>query len=147
MAVNPAEADVRIFHPRWPELDRIDPERVRLGYWREVDTLDLDFFGPDQPAVVVPLDLPDPADEVALLVHAETEAVVGVQIEAFLRRAVRRHPHLLDLLDLAELHGITPTEIAELRRTVAPAQRRRAAVAAFFDELAPVSALDNGTDG
>lgn len=140
MAVNPAEAAVRVLHPRWPAPETIDARRVRLAYWREIDTLDVDFFGPDQPAVVVPLDMPDPADEVALLVHAETEEVVGVQVEAFLLRAVRHHPHLLDLLDLAELHGITPAEVAELRRTIAPAQRARAAVIAFFDELAPVSA-------
>ena len=146
MAVNPMPdrmtddgLPLRTFRPRWPDPADVDAETVAFAYWAEIDTLMVDFAGSPLPAVAVPLDLGDgDRDYLFLKLDPATEAVVGLQVEDFLRYAARLHPHLLDALDLAELHGITPAEVAEARRRLAPATRKRATVAALFEELAPV---------
>jgi len=148
MAVNQEEPPVRAFPPVWPDLASIDQARVAFASWREVDTLFVSFAGEAPPAVSVPLDRGGGAREYSyLLVDPPSGAVGGLQIEEFLGDAGRRHPRLLDLLDLAELHGIAPAEIAELRRTVGTTPRKRAAVAALFDELAPPSASPGWSGG
>lgn len=130
-----------MFHPKWPDPAVIDPERVAFDFWADVDTLFINFSGEARPAVGVPLDLDD--GEIGyryLLVDPMTEEVSGLQIEDFFTYAGRRHPYLLDALDLAVVHDITPGEIAERWRQMAPQTRKSATVTAIFDELAAASA-------
>lgn len=144
MAINSTGFDLRVFHPISPDISNIAVADVRFSYWHDIDTPMINFGDPAEPSVVVPIEpdhvngeiLPDGAP---LLVHAVTEAVVGVQIEAFLVRTAPRHPHLLDMLDLAELHGIAPGEVADLRRELAVG-RKPSAIAAIFDEFVPSGA-------
>jgi hypothetical protein len=126
----------RTFQPRWPDPATVDPERVRFTYWAEVDTLHVDFADTEHPAVAVPVDLGDgDRDYLFLKLDPVTEAVVGLQVEDILSYAVGRNPGLLDVLDLADLHGISLAEVAEARRRVA-ARTRRAAVRSIFDQFA-----------
>lgn len=140
MAVDHRNAPPKTFHPRWPTRDAMDFERATFNYWHEIDTLMVDFTGSNPPAAGFPLDLDLDRDYLYLRVDVETEAVVGLQIEDFLSVAIHRHPYLLDMLDLATLHGITPAEIEHLRRSVDPVTRKRAALAAVLNELIPLSA-------
>ena len=139
MAVDHQDTQLRTFHPRWPVRSAIDPERVRFSYWQEVDTLMVDFTGRNSPAISVPLDLDREHDYLYLRLDPVTEEVVGLQIEDFLNFTIHRHSDFLDMLDLATLHGITPAEIAEFRRNLAPSARKRAAVDTVFDQFAPIS--------
>ncbi|HEU0114250.1 MAG TPA: hypothetical protein VFQ80_06225, partial [Thermomicrobiales bacterium] len=52
---------------------------------------------------------------------------IGVQIEGFLARAVQDEPALLDMLDIADLCGMTPEEVGRLRRDIGLTGRRRPA--------------------
>jgi uncharacterized small protein (DUF1192 family) len=100
----------------------------------------VDFTGENLPAVSVPLDLGGNRDYLYLRLDPTSEDVLGLQIEDFFAYAIHRHLYLVDMLELAILHGITPAEIARLRRELAPNTRRRAAVNSLFDELATLSA-------
>lgn len=140
MAVDHQHVPLRTFHPRWPDRQAIDPDRLVFNYWHEIDTLMVDFTGQNPPAVSMPLDVGGDRGYFMLRLDPVTEDVVGLQIEDFLSYAIHRHPNLLAMLDLATLHGIKPDEIEQLRRRVDPAARKRAALAAVLDELRPLSA-------
>ena len=124
----------------WPARLDIDPDRFVVTYDRLSDTLFVDFFGRVCPSAVFFLDDGD-LDDVALLGDVETGRIVGIHIEALLAHAVERHPGWLDLLDVAELRGITPAEVAEERRRRMVGERRRATLAALLDEVGAGSPL------
>lgn len=117
--------------PSWPGSDELDTERFVVSFDRLSDTLFVHFFGRSLPAVSFPLDTDD-TDYLYLLEEIETGRVVGIQIETFLSYALHRHPALVDLLDIAKLRGITPAEVAEIRRGLMVGGRRRATLAALL---------------
>ena len=117
--------------PVWPKPEEIDPHKVVLAYDRDSDML-LVHFDERGPASAV-----DYVDRLfALLVDVESGDVVGLQVEDFLARAVVEEPRRIDVLDIAELRGITPLEVAALRNTMAVEPRKRAAVASLLADLA-----------
>ena len=61
------------------------------------------------------------------MVTPDTEVIVGFHIEGFLGLAVKENPAALDLLDYAELRGITPAEVRELQREASVTGRRTVA--------------------
>lgn len=91
-----------------------------------------------------------------MLVDPATEEVVGVQVEDVLTRAIVEHLIVLDALSVAELRGISPTEIARLRSHRSPGEapdfepsvavtenrerRKREIVAAFLRDRSPFGA-------
>lgn len=140
MAVDQQHEPLRTFHPRWPDHRAIEPGLLVFNYWHEIDTLMVDFTGQNPPAVSVPLDLGGERGYFFLRLDPVTEEVVGLQIEDFLDYAIDRHPYLLDALDLATLHGITPAEIARSRPKPARNASKEAVMAALFAELGPLGA-------
>lgn len=96
-------------HLRWPTTPREgDPI---ITYDRPSDTLRILLAEAHGPVWDVPRN-----DLVAWLVNPTTGEVVGQEVRAFLARAVGQAPRLLHVLAVAELSGITPEEVARLRR-------------------------------
>lgn len=104
-----------VHDPLWLPTEAMDPDRFVVTYDRLSDTMYVHFFDRSPPAVSFPLNTGE-SDYLYLRGDVETGQVVGFQIEDFLSYAVDRHPGLVDLLDMAELRGITPAEVAEVRR-------------------------------
>ena len=102
-------------------IERVDPSKVVFSYDHESDTLVIHLHGRGRPGVSIPV-----AQGWMLRLDSETDELIGVQIEGVLIRAARAHPPLLDVLDLAELRGITPDEIDRVRREVAAPPTRDA---------------------
>ena len=140
MAVNRREPPLRTFSPRWPDRDSIDPDRVALNYWSEVDTLMIDLFGEALPAVSVPLNLGGDRDYLYLRLNPSTGEVVGFQVEDFLTYAVNQQPFLVEALALARLHGKTADDLLAVLTQMPEVDSKRAVVDALFAELAPVGA-------
>lgn len=106
--------------PVWPKPEEIDPGKIVLAYDRDSDMLVV-HFDERGPASAV-----DYVDRLfALLVDVESAAVVGLQVEDFLARAVVEEPRRIDVL-----------EVAALRNTLAIEPRKRAAVAALLADVA-----------
>ena len=124
----------------WPARRDLEPDRFAVTYDRLSDTLFVHFFGRVCPSAVFFLDDGD-RDAIALLGDVETGRVVGIHVEGFLASVVERHPGWLDLLDAAEVRGITPAEVAEERRRRMAGGRRRAALAALLDDVGAAAAL------
>ena len=135
MAVSPKTAPSRTYHPRWPEEDRIDFEQVAFTYWKDADTLYVDFYGKAFPAVSVPVVFDGDPDGIYLRVDFDNDDVYGLQIDAFLIYTAKRHPFLYDALDWATLWEITREEIAEACPPRTPVPRTPAAVATFLAEV------------
>lgn len=104
-------------------IDELDLSRVVVTYDHESDTLMLHFSGRGQPGISVVAD-----DDLYVRLDRERKRVLGLQIEGFLARVVPRHPALLDVLDVADLRGISLAEVAQLRRGIGTEQRKHAAV-------------------
>lgn len=104
-------------------VDDLDLRRVVVTYDRESDTLMLHFSGRGHPGVSVVID-----DDLYVRLDRDRTRVLGLQIEGFLSRVAHERPELLDLLDVAELRGITLEQIARLRREIGHEQRARAAM-------------------
>lgn len=114
-----AEPDIETFNPILPDLDAVDISKVAFSYDRESDTLLLHLFGLGRQTVSVV----GPRFLYAL-VDSDTEEFVGFHAEHFLAHFVRLHPELFDILDVAELRGISRQEIRSLRhRLFSPRQR------------------------
>jgi hypothetical protein len=96
----------------------VDPEQVVVSYDHDSDTLMVHLFGRGVPAVSVLVN-----DELMVRWDRANERVVGFQIEHFLSRMAPQHPELLDLLDIAELHGIAVEDIGRIRRDIAQWRR------------------------
>ena len=107
---------------RWLEtiaaLQAQDPEKAVISYDYDSDELMIRFGGSNQPGVGRLL-----GDGWLLRVDRETDEPIGVQIEGFLARTAPRHPHLLSLLDLSDLRGITVEELAIERRRIVGTSR------------------------
>lgn len=112
-------------------LDTLDLGKVVLSYDRESDTLMIHLHGRGQPGVSRHV-----TDEFMIRLGRDRQTVLDFQIEHFLSRVVHEHPKLLDVLDIAELRGITIEEVARLRRDVASTQKRET-IAEVIAEFSP----------
>ncbi len=140
MAVTDREPDIMALEPKWPELaDVLRRGQFRFMYDAPSDTMFVPFYDPIAPAASVPVDQGE-MDYVFLRVNVETQEVVGFQVEHFLSYAVGQMPDLISALELADLHGITSEEVAEIKRRVQPEGHERADAAAVLGELARLAA-------
>ena len=98
-------------HPRWDELESLDPTQLALSYDRRSDAMMINFRGRGQPYVAVECN-----DRLSVLIDPDSERITGLLLEAFLAREVPEHPELIRLLDVSELRGITSAEVHALRR-------------------------------
>ena len=109
---------------RWLEtiamLRAQDPEKAIISYDYDSDELMIRFGGSNRPGVGRLL-----GEGWLLRLDRETDEPIGLQIEGFLARTAPRHPHLLSLLDLADLRGITIEALALERRRIVSEDRDR----------------------
>ena len=96
----------------------IDPDDTVVTYDQDSDTIHVHFFRRVIPAVSLLLN-----DEMMIRWDRAGRRVVGLQIERFLSRVAPLHPELLDLMDIADLQGISLAEVGEIRRSVAQGRR------------------------
>jgi hypothetical protein len=107
---------------RWLETLAIlraqDPKQAVISYDYDSDELMIRFGGSNRPGVGRLL-----GEGWLLRLDRETDEPIGLQIEGFLSRTAPRHPHLLSLLDLADLRGISVEALAIERRQFVGAYR------------------------
>lgn len=109
--IDPADEFVpREIHPKPIRLEEIDPEKVVVSFDRRSDTLLIHLFG-RRGSVSVPV-----GNYLYVMVAPDTEETIGFHVEGFLSQAVKDVPEAIELLDYAELRGITPAEVWELQR-------------------------------
>lgn len=121
--VDPGEVPtIRRIRPRPLDLASVDPAEVVIGYDRRSDTLLVHFFGLGHASVSVQV-----APYLSLLTDPDTEEIVGLHVEGYLAAAVGDSPEAIELLDHAELRGITREEVGELRRDLPNPRRGRTA--------------------
>lgn len=101
----------RELHPKPIRLDAIDPENVVISFDRRSDTLLVHLFGRGRGSVSVPV-----SDYLYVMVDPDTEEPLGIHVEGFLSRAVKEIPEAIELLEYAELRGITAAEVRKLQR-------------------------------
>lgn len=106
-----AEPVLRQIHPKPLSWDTVDPEKVVIRYDRPSDTLLVHLFGRGRSSISVPVDR-----YLYVMVDPDTEGIIGIHIEGFLSQAVKEHPRNIDILDYAELRGMTPGEVRALQR-------------------------------
>jgi len=111
----------RSFAPRWP-IHGVDPTNAWADYDPVVDEL-LVYFGQPSGGVSVPIDTPE-RDFVYLVVDEETEAVVGIQVDALGVWVSAAYPRWAPLMD----------------RELSP-ELRSAAIAALVTDAAGLAAL------
>ncbi|MDQ3694632.1 MAG: hypothetical protein M3464_13545 [Chloroflexota bacterium] len=99
-----------------PTINAIDWDKAVLSYDRVSDILLVFVADRYQPAVVVYGD--DDQSVSASLVNPETMQFVGWQFESFLMSVVKQHPDFIDVLDHAELVGLTANEFRGERQRV-----------------------------
>ena len=105
MAVN----EPRIFFPKLPE--HVERDAIKFSFDRISDTLVIFYqYPPTRPTVNVPT-----SEYEYLRVDAETEEVVGMQVEDFLSYAIYRN---WVYLQYAALAGLSREEIAALHERV-----------------------------
>lgn len=101
---------------RCPRPDQVDVSRVAVTYDRFSDTLILHLHGKNVPSISVPVRKYD-----YMLVSPDGREFLGFQIEGFLAQAVKDEPRMIEMLNFAELRGITPAEVQALRdETLSP---------------------------
>ena len=110
-----------------PAPDEIDVERVAFHYDRVSDTLLVHFFGAALPAFSV-----DVNDFEYLRVELDTHRVVGLQVEAFLTRAIWEDPRYLLWAVRA---GIGLDELARSESQLSPAAVQHAAATSAIQEV------------
>ena len=103
--------------PKRPNPATLDPAKIVIDYDRESDTFFVHLFGEEHPAKVL-----HTGTDIDLRLDPSTHTIVGYQIEGFLAVAAAKHPQLLEF---AELGGISRDEVDEVRRHIAPEQRAR----------------------
>ncbi len=114
---------MRVFSPKPPT--HFDPASVIVRYDDESDTLLIHLHGLGRPAVSVPVVNDRPTNEYFRL-DPESEAIVGMQIEAFLEETIYQNPISNAIyLTFAELAGIDAARLAQVREEMA---RRRSAM-------------------
>ena len=144
--IDPAEEPViRQVRPRAFDAAAVDPAKVVVSYDRRSDTLLVHLCEREREAVSVQADR-----YLHWLVDPDTEEVLGFHVEAFLACAVKDLPETINMLDHAELRGITPAEVQALRRDAlghrqrlatwlrsafvrTPQERKRRALTSFMD--------------
>jgi hypothetical protein len=105
------EPVLRQIEPKPFRWDAIDPEKIVISYDRRSDTLLVHLFGRGRPSISVPIER-----YLYAMVDPENEGIIGIHIEGFLGQAVKEHSQEIELLDYAELRGITPAEVWALQR-------------------------------
>lgn len=111
-----------------PPTEPIDPDRLALTYNPRSDTLLIHLYGKGRPAVTV-----EAKDGyLAARVDAETEEVIGFQIDAYLTRAVYEYPPLLEIASSA---GIEGSRIEEIRARIAPKKAKQAVVSSLLESF------------
>jgi len=133
---------VQALRPHFEALRRLDPDLIVVSYDRASDTLMIHPFGRGRPAVSVPAPTDGERDMVFWRVDPETEAVIGFQIEDFLRFYVPTVPRALDWLHPrhgAELRGLSTAEAARLREGYGRRDQAPAPVEALLRDLIPVA--------
>lgn len=96
-----------------PDLRGIDLHRSVFNYDRDSDILLFYLYGKERPAVAA-----GGSSNVYALIDPDSEEFLGVQVENFLTRAVKDRPRLLDVLDVAELQGMTHADVHRARQGV-----------------------------
>jgi hypothetical protein len=122
VALTEPSTAVRSPSPKWPPITDALLEQATLIYDVTVDTMMVNLFGRPLPAFSMPLDAGD-IDVFYLRLDAETDAVVGLQIEGFVSLLVPAHPEYGALLDRANLLSLSTYDVARLRRRVLGAHR------------------------
>ena len=117
--------------PKMPRSEDLDPRLMVVSYDDVSDTLMLHFFGQGRPAVSMEV-----RNGFFLRVDPETHQVVGVQVEAFLSRAVIEDP---ELLEVAEAAGIPEQTIQRIRRRITPDAMKAAAASTLLRRLQPAT--------
>jgi len=107
------EPVLRQIQPKPFRWDALDPAKIVISYDRSSDTLLIHLFGRGRPSISVPIER-----YLYAMVDPESEKIIGVHIEGFLAQAVPEHPGEIEILDHAELRGITPVEVRALQREV-----------------------------
>ena len=115
------EPVIRSLEPKPLDLAHLDLSEATVSYDRRSDTLLIHLFGRNRDSVSVQRDR-----GLYLLVDPRSENIVGFQVEGLLAHGVKNEPDLIDLLDFAELRGITPAEVRAIRRRSLGARRRLA---------------------
>lgn len=110
----------REIHPKPIRLEEIDPEKVVVSFDLRSDALLIHFFGRGRGSVSVPL-----GNYLYVMVDPDTEETTGFHVEGFLSQAIKDVPEAIELLDYAELRGITPAEVQELQRETLGVGHRR----------------------
>jgi hypothetical protein len=127
------EPVLRQMQPKPFHWEAVDPEKVVIRYDRPSDTLLVHLFGAGRPSVSVPIDR-----YFYVMVAPDTEEIIGIHIEGFLGQAVKEQPQRIEILDYAELRGMTPGEVRELQREVLGFRRQLAVwMRAAFSHVAP----------
>jgi hypothetical protein len=122
-SIDPEEEFVpRQIHPKPFQPEDIDPDKVVVSFDRPSDTLLIHLFGRGRQSVSVPV-----AKYLYVMVDPTSEMIIGIHIEGFLGQAIKDTPEAINLLDYAELRGITLAEVRELRRATLQGGRRHAA--------------------
>lgn len=103
----------------FPRPDNLDPQKLEILYDHELDTLFVHLFGHERRATNRLA-----GDYAYYRVDPQTESVVGLQIEGFLRRAVKEHPELIELLRYAELRGVSFDQVQRESTNAIPSPRR-----------------------
>lgn len=115
--------------PTVPAFEDLDWRRFRLDLDRRSDTLYWDFFEHAPPAVSYPV-----TDHLLYNVDPATEEVVGLQFDGFLAHVIHEVPAFLALADLI---GLTESEVAEIRGRSDPEQRRRGSLRTILAAMMP----------
>ncbi len=106
-------------HRNLPLMENLGPDELDILYDRELDTLFVHFFGHERRAINRLA-----GDYAYVRVDPQTSGVMGLQIERFLRRAVKAHPELIELLRHAELRGVSFERVQRESMDVVPSPRR-----------------------
>ena len=110
--INPdADPNVEDVQVVIPDVRGVDLRHVVFNYDRDSDTLLLYLFGKERPAVAA-----GGSDYVYALIDPDSEEFLGVQVEDFLSRAVKDRPNLIDVLDVAQLQGMTIADVRQARQ-------------------------------
>ncbi len=140
MGMTHDEPDIMNLDPRWPGwADVRSKNQYTVSYDAVSDTLYFDFYGPGKPAVNVEIDKGD-HDYLFQRVDVDTQEVIGLQVDDFLAYAIHLDPYVFDVLDFAELHGITREQVAILKHKRSLPPDHQASAEEFFGELAKMTA-------
>jgi hypothetical protein len=118
-----AEPVLRQIRPKRFHWDAVDPDKVIIRYDRPSDTLLVHLFGRGRPSISVPVDR-----YLYVMVDPDTESIIGIHIEGFLAQAVKEHPRQIEILDYAELSGMTVGEVRTQQREILGSWRQLAAL-------------------